>query len=90
MRPRVTEQRECPFCNREITIRETTTAQQEEAGLVYLAARCVPCEARIDAAGIGQVDALKDMDDRISRRIGTRPESYRIKIRPERKRRRKR
>lgn len=88
MKSRVSEQRSCPFCSRPITVHETTTEKQEAAGLVYLGARCISCATRFDAAGIGQVDALKDFDARIAKRVGTRPEDHRIKIRPERKRRR--
>lgn len=68
---------------------ETTTEPQEAAGLVYLGARCLPCGTRFDAAGIGQFDALKDLDERFARRVGKRPEEFRIRVRPERKRRRR-
>lgn len=86
MRERVRLQWECPFCSGPIQVYETTTPPQDEAGLVYLGSKCVPCNARFDAAGIGAEDAVKDFDERMRRRRGTRPEDWRIKPREERKR----
>jgi len=70
----------CPHCEREIIIYATTTKEQARAGLVYLMTRC-QCGARIDAAGIGQEDADRDMDKRIERRRGTPLERWTIRPR---------
>ena len=77
----------CPFCGKRIVVRETTNRQQQEAGLVYLATRCVDCDARIDAAGIGESGAKVAMDARIRERINTRPERWKIKPRGRTRRR---
>jgi len=80
----------CPFCGRPIVVGETTTAKQREAGLVYLLTRCVHCNVRIDAAGVGREEAERDLTDRLRKREGTTPDQWRIKVRPERGRRRRR
>ncbi len=81
-------ERECPFCSGRISVVETTTKEQSAAGLVYLASRCVPCNMRVDAAGVGMDIALADFDRMLEKRIGTRPEDHQIRIRPQRGRRR--
>jgi len=88
-RERIRLERQCPFCGGAIQIYETTDQKQEAAGLVYLGTRCVPCNARIDAAGIGSEEAIREMDERLEKRRGTRPEDHRIKVRPQRRRRRR-
>ncbi len=78
----------CPFCGRPVEIFETTTPEHRGVGLVYLATKCVPCDARIEAAGIGEDGAREDMKKRFAARIGTSPRQWRIALRPERGRRR--
>jgi len=80
----------CPHCSRSIRVGETTGQRQREAGLIYLRAHCPSCEVRIDAAGIGELDARLDMERKLKRRIGQPKEKFRIKVRPTRKRRRSR
>ena len=72
-------ERECPFCASPILVVDVTEPERREVGLVYLSSKCVPCNARIDAAGVGMEDAERQFDLAISRRIGTRPEQWNIK-----------
>lgn len=78
----------CPFCGRPVEIVETTTPERREVGLVYLATKCVPCDARIEAAGVGEDGAREDMKKRFAARIGTSQRQWRITPRPERGHRR--
>lgn len=66
----------CPFCRGVVEIRETTTQKQAEVGLVYLKTKCVPCNARIHSAGVGEAAAVKDMEKKMSKRIGTTPSDW--------------
>ncbi len=79
---------DCPHCGRRLEVRETTTEVQCEAGLVYLGTKCVDCDTRIDAAGVGAEAARADMARVLTRRIGTSPIQWRIVPRPGRTRRR--
>lgn len=68
----------CPFCGRRITFMDVATATEREAGLIYLRGRCVPCDARIEAAGVGDEGAVADLDRILAKRIGTSPTDWRI------------
>jgi len=70
--------RQCPFCGSEVVITETTEDQARRVGLVYLLAKCVPCDARIEAAGVGERDALEQMERMFAKRIGTTPTDWLI------------
>ncbi len=68
----------CPFCGSPLSVARSRRAY-ELGTVVRLSAYCAPCQARIDAAGVGDdVDAALDMaahalDRRIQARSGTRP-----------------
>lgn len=81
--------RSCPFCGMDISVYPTTTEEQARAGLIYLAARCVPCNARFDSAGVGQEAALRDMDIRLERKRGTSRDAWRIRVGTTRRRQRR-
>ena len=70
----------CPFCSRSILVSDVSTDLQAAHGLVYLVAKCQPCDARIEAAGAGTMQARSSMARNIEKRIGTRPEDWRIRI----------
>lgn len=72
-------ERECPFCASPIWVADVTEPERREVGLIYLSAKCVPCNARIDAVGNGLEDAWSQFDRAIARRIGTKPEQWKIK-----------
>ncbi|MEN6368554.1 MAG: hypothetical protein ABFD77_02515 [Thermotogota bacterium] len=70
--------RQCPFCGGRIEVFDVTEPERRAVGLVYLRTRCVPCDARIEAAGIGEEDATRNLDKNISMRVGTEPGQWRI------------
>lgn len=77
---------ECPFCGKRIWVRETTSLKHRSFGLVYLVARCIDCDIRIDAAAHGEQAAKDDMQRRVDIRRGTPKEKWQIKVTPEKKR----
>jgi len=77
----------CPHCRGRIEFSETTDERQRQAGLVYLSAKCFPCDSRFDAAGVGFEDAKGEAVKILKKRIGTHPNRW--KIRPGRTRRRR-
>lgn len=79
---------DCAFCGTELHATETTYPEAKSRGLVYLRVRCVPCNAVVESAGIGMENSILDMEDKIKERRGTTPDSWRIKVRPERNRKR--
>jgi len=70
---------ECPFCGRTLTVVETTNREQAHVGLVYVSTKCTDCNARIDGAGVGENAARVAMNDKLRKRIGTRPEQWNIR-----------
>jgi len=70
--------RQCPFCGAGIEVFDTTEPERRAVGLIYLRARCIPCNARIEAAGIGEEDAVRQMDKVIAKRVGTHPDQWKI------------
>jgi|GEM_PF-4803152 hypothetical protein len=70
--------RRCPFCNAPITVTDVTEPERRVAGLVYLRTDCRPCGARIEAAGLGLVGALNQLDHAIAKRVGTEPVEWKI------------
>ena len=74
---------DCPFCRNRILIYETTNQEQRKAGLVYLKTKCSKCNAIIEAAGIGEVDAINEMEENIKKRVGTFPGRWLIKPKKE-------
>lgn len=73
--------RQCPFCGGRIEVFDVTEPERRAVSLIYLRTRCVPCDARIEAAGIGEDDAVEQMDAAIRKRVHTRPEQWRIQPR---------
>ena len=69
-------QRRCPFCNAPITVSDVTEPERRTSGLVYLRTDCRPCGARIEAAGLGLVGALNQLDHAIAKRVGTGPAQW--------------
>jgi len=78
----------CPFCNAEVYLREVTTQEQREIGLVYLSAKCTSCREQFDGAGIGRDDAMTRLENKRGKRVGTSPERWRIKLREPRSKKR--
>jgi hypothetical protein len=69
----------CPFCSRSILVSDVSTVRQAAHGLVYLVAKCHTCDARIEASGVDTMDAKATMATNIHKRIGTRPEQWKIR-----------
>lgn len=70
--------RQCPFCQGPITAQSITTEREREAGLVYLLARCIPCNARFESGGEGEAKAVAELDSVLAKRVGTTPADWRI------------
>lgn len=68
----------CPFCDRPVMVSDVTDAQARTHGLIYLRLRCLPCDARIEGAGVGQADAERQLAAAVARRRGTTPADWRI------------
>ena len=84
----INESRECPFCGRLLRVMETTNREHSDAGLVYLKVKCSTCWSQIESAGRGEGEALLQLDKKLERRKGTKPEMW--EIRPVKKYRRRR
>lgn len=80
--------RNCPFCKSEMRVVETTGDKQEEVGLVYLKVKCHRCMSIIEGTGHGNEDAIKNLDKKIKKRIGTNPKMWAINVKRGYRRRR--
>lgn len=79
---------ECPFCLGEITAQPFTTERERAAGLVYLLAKCIPCDSRFESVGLGDEAAAEDMARILRKRVGTLPEYWRLQTPQARRNRR--
>jgi len=81
----------CPHCGRRMLESEITTPKEAAAGLCYLMIRCTnhDCGARIDCAGMGYHGAQQEAEARLKARKGRPAADFRIKPRPNRRRRRR-
>lgn len=79
--------RSCPFCNKEIGVERHSTPKEARVGIMYLIAKCLECNIQIDGAGVGELNALNELDLKIKNRIGTDPGQW--KIRPTQRKKRK-
>jgi hypothetical protein len=68
----------CPFCNRPVLLADATDAQARSHGVIYLRIRCLPCNATIEGAGVGQEDAERQLSKAVERRRGTTPDEWKI------------
>jgi hypothetical protein len=59
-------------------VTDTSDTQARSHGVVYLRLRCLPCNATIEAAGIGQHDADLQLAKAVERRRGTTPGEWKI------------
>lgn len=69
----------CPHCDRLLDVGEATTESQRAVGLVYLSTKCRDCNAVFDSAGIGEENAVEQMNAKLRSRIGTSAEQWRIR-----------
>jgi hypothetical protein len=62
-------------------VTDTTDARARSFDVIYLRIRCLPCEATIEAAGVGRPDAEEQLAKAVAKRRGTTPEAWRIQPR---------
>lgn len=79
----------CPFCGSPIEAVDMTAPDSRDLGLIYLRAKCPRCDVKLESAGLGAGEAMKNMGKVIAKRVGTKPEQWRIQPSVERPRRRK-
>jgi hypothetical protein len=79
----------CPFCGSPIEASDVTEPDSRDVGLIFLRAKCVRCDVKLESAGLGADEAMKNMGKVLAKRVGTKPEQWRIqpsKERPRKKR----
>jgi hypothetical protein len=79
----------CPFCGSPIEAVDVTEPDSRDVGLIFLRAKCIPCDTKFESAGLGMVEALKNMGKVLARRVGTKPGEWKIQPRKERPRKRR-
>lgn len=79
----------CPFCGSPIEAVDVTEPDSRDVGLIFLRAKCVPCDTRFESAGLGACEAMKNMGKVIAKRVGTKPSEWNIVPLAERRRARR-